>query len=1153
MKPGTPAGDPVEAEAISTSFFGTSSGFKPSSQDEPLYVGSIKTVIGHTEGTAGVAGVIKGSLALQRGIVPPNLLLNELSPAVKPFYGNLEILKEAKNWPALADGVPRRVSVNSFGFGGANGHVILEEYQSPGPGRGPAPWRKLSPFLFSAASETALTGALGALSSHLRANPTVDLRDLSWTLGARRSALPVRLSITALTTESLITKLDELSKTPKGVVTVSNSGNSGNSGSQYPRLLGVFTGQGAQWASMGVHLLSTSKLASDALQALQESLDSLPSEHAPAWSLREELSKDKNSSRVGEAAFSQPLCTAVQILLVDHLRAANVRFAAVVGHSSGEIAAAYAAGYLSARDAIRIAYYRGFFLHLARGPEGSGGGAMLAVGTTYEDAQALCALDEYVGRVVVAASNSPDSQTLSGDLEAVEEVKVILEDENKFARLLKVDKAYHSHHMIPCTGPYIEALKNAGIKSQQRQATDAVWISSVYGEDIEAIGTESLGAEYWGRNMANQVLFSQALVYAVGSTGPFDLALEVGPHPALKSPALNTIKSAAGQEIPYIGTLRRGANDAEAFAEALGALWASLGPRAVDLTALDQRLHGGDVGIPPPRLLKNLPAYVWEHDRTYWHESRYSKALRGSNQPQHQLLGSRIPDGTERNNEVRWKNHVHPRELPWLVGHQVERQLVFPAAGYLSAALEAVVQLYGIDSVRLVDIHDITIGQALVLQENSDVETLFSFRATEVTTDHVEAIFTFYSASAVTKSSTDLVKNASGRLRITLGAPADDVLPTPYAPERHQFLDVDPERFYSTVADVGLGYTGPFRKLSDTSRRMHEATGLIQTPDVEDEGDAHSPLLLHPGTLDCAIQAIILAHSYPGDGRVRSIYLPTGIDRVRINPSALAQLKGPAGSKLPFYASVTPGKQTDLSGDVEVHSQDGSTVLLQLQGLRTTPLTPPDASNDVRLFFETSWEVESPTGNLNMFPDKDAQEHSEEFALSFSLERVAYYYVKELDKAIPKDERASLEWHHKIFYEYIDHVVSWVAEGTHPYAKKEWVNDSQEDILSVIKRYVQMLANLVWVVWFVLSLICEINRFPNSIDLRIMQAVGENLLAAIRNEINILEAMVKDNMLTNFYAYALGMERYLLDLTRMVGQISRRFPHINVLEIGEFG
>ena len=974
-------------------------------------------------------------------------MLQDLSPAVKPFYDNLQIIKEAREWPELPVGTVHRVSVNSFGFGGANGHVILEKYERPALDPAATKLPQLAPFLFSAASEKSLTGTLAAFSSYLTTNPTTDLRDLSWTL-SKRSTLPVRLAVAAQTAESLISKLDELAKAPSGVVTTNNNA---SSAATYPSLLGIFTGQGAQWPAMGAHLLSTSKLAHNRIESLQESLNSLPTEHVPAWSLREELLKDKSQSRVGEAAFSQPLCTAVQILLVDHLKAANVRFSAVVGHSSGEIAAAYTAGYLSAQDAIRVAYYRGFFLHLARGPGGSPGG-MLAVGTSQEDAQTLCDLEEFTGWVVVAASNSPESQTLSGDLDAVEEVKIILEDEGKFARLLKVDKAYHSHHMIPATAPYVEALTKAGVKAQPRTSGDyPSWISSVYGEDIESVGTESLGAEYWSKNMANQVLFTQAVEYAVGSKGPFDLALEVGPHPALKSPALQTIQSVAGQPIPYAGTLRRGANDVDAFAEGLGSLWSFLGAMAIDIAAFDKALQA-DRGVPPPRLLKDAPAYVWDHDRVYWHESRYSKALRTSNLPPHQLLGTRRPDGTLGGGEVRWKNHLHPREVPWLVHHQVERAIIFPAAGYLSAALEAVVQLYGLESVRLVDIHDVNIGQALVLEENSDVETLFSLRVTNATDALVDAVFTFYSASA--KGSTELVKNASGRLRITLGSPRPDVLPTPYRPERHQFLEVETERFYNTVGEVGLGYTGPFRKLSDLSRRRNEATGLIQTPDLEDEGDASRPLLLHPGTLDCAIQSIILAHSYPGDGRVRSIYLPTVIETIRIDPAALAKSKGPPGSKLPFYATITSDKQTDLSGDVEIHSHDGSTVLVQLQGLRTTPLTPPAPSNDLKLFFETSWESEFPTGNSHMF-DND-EDNSEEFALSFSLERVAYYYVHQLYNAIPPSERAGLEWHHKIFYEYIDHVVEWVSAGTHPYAKKEWTNDSREVVLSIIKRQENM-------------------------------------------------------------------------------------------------
>ncbi|KAK4035028.1 hypothetical protein C8A01DRAFT_48697 [Parachaetomium inaequale] len=1136
---GTPAGDPVEAEAIRTAFFGPAVGFKASQDDAPLYVGSIKTVIGHTEGTAGVAGVIKGSLTLQHGVVPPNLLLNELNPAVKPFYDKLEVVKQAQAWPALPEGAPRRVSVNSFGFGGANAHAILESYHAPtstGSKREAEAGTSnshLAPFNFSASSEKALTRLLEIYASHLRANPGTNLGDLAFTLNTRRSTLPVRVSVSALDADRLATKLEELAKTPSGITTVNNSG----PGS--PALLGIFTGQGAQWASMGAKLLAGSALAAATARRLQDSLDSLPAGHRPEWTLLEELSKDKTTSRVGEAAFSQPLCTAVQIVLVDLLEAANVRFKAVVGHSSGEIGAAYAAGYLSAQDAIRIAYYRGYFLHLARGPEGSGAGAMMAVGTSYEDAQGLLELDELAGRVSIAASNSPESVTLSGDAEAIETAKAILEDENKFARLLKVDKAYHSHHMLPAAGPYTGALANGGIKAQSR-ADDGrdgrdgrerpVWISSVYAEDVETLGDRALGPEYWAQNMVGQVKFSQAVEQAASALGPFDLGLEVGPHPALKSPALQTIQAVTGQPIAYTGLLRRGTNDLEAFAEGLGAIWQSLGAGVVDFAGLEKR-EASASGRQPPALLKSLPSYPWEHDRIYWHESRWSKAFRSGKQPPHQLLGTRAPDGTEHEGEVRWRNRLHPREVPWLVHHQVERQIVFPAAGYVSAVVEAVAQLYGVASVQLLEFHNLVIGQALVLEENSDVETQFSLRTTPETeaalekggSKVIDALFAFYSASK--KDAVSMVKNASGRVRIILGTPSRDVLPRPHKPQR-EFLDVDPDRFYKTVGEVGFGYAGPFRKLRATRRRLDESAGLIQTPDASEEGKEgdFSRLILHPGTLDCAIQSIILAYSYPGDGKMRSIYLPTTIDQLRINVWASAELKGPPGSTLPFYASIAGSQaQGDLAGDVEIHSPDGATTLVQLQGLHTTPLTVPAPSNDVKLFFETTWDAEFPVGNQSLWEGSDSTGN---VALSFSLERVAYYYVRTLGEAIPSPERARLDWHHKIFWEYIDNIVAQVAAGTHPYAKSEWASDSREDILSIIKQY------------------------PDSIDLRLMRAVGDNMVAAARNEMNILEAMMKDNMLNDFYADALGMQEYLLDMSRMIGQLSHRFPHLSVLEIG---
>jgi hybrid polyketide synthase/nonribosomal peptide synthetase ACE1 len=207
------------------------------------------------------------------------------------------------------------------------------------------------------------------------------------------------------------------------------------------RVLGVFTGQGAQWAGMASKLINA-PAAMAIIDDLERSLSELK-DYPPQWSLKAELLADKSSSRIAEAALSQPACTAVQIVLVELLHAAGISFSAVVGHSSGEIGAAYAAGYLSASDAIRIAYYRGVHLRNAHGRNGEDG-AMIAVGTSYEDAKKVCNLRKFRGKICVAASNSSTSVTISGDATAIEAVKTVFEDEKRFARVLKVDKACKS-------------------------------------------------------------------------------------------------------------------------------------------------------------------------------------------------------------------------------------------------------------------------------------------------------------------------------------------------------------------------------------------------------------------------------------------------------------------------------------------------------------------------------------------------------------------------------------------------------------------------------------------------------------------------------------------------------------------------------------
>lgn len=273
---------------------------------------------------------------------------------------------------------------------------------------------------------------LSAYSRYLKTQPSADLLALSYMLGSKRTTHSFRAAFTAEDGEELINKLDAYIHDPRPSPTLPAS-----LCNPTPRILGIFTGQGAQWAGMARKLMLV-PAAITIVEELESSLAEL--QDPPTWSLRAEISKDASCSRVTEAAIAQPICTAAQILLVEMLRATGVRFSTVVGHSSGEIAAAFAADQLSARDAIRIAYYRGVHLPLVGGINGEAG-AMIAVGASYEEAQDICNSNRFHGRLCVGASNSAASVTLSGDIAAVQEVKDMFHAQNRFARLLRVDNA----------------------------------------------------------------------------------------------------------------------------------------------------------------------------------------------------------------------------------------------------------------------------------------------------------------------------------------------------------------------------------------------------------------------------------------------------------------------------------------------------------------------------------------------------------------------------------------------------------------------------------------------------------------------------------------------------------------------------------------
>lgn len=1034
------------------------------------------------------------------------MLFHTLSPAVAPFYNNLKIATTAEPWPKVSEGDPRRASVNSFGFGGTNAHVILESFTPTERQQGPCT-TAVTPLIFSAASESALQAMLIAYSTHILDNATLSLPDLSYTLHTKRSTLPVRAAFAATSPMDLVTKM-------KGHLE-SASANKGHavgvrSLAAPPCILGVFTGQGAQWATMGSQLIRESAYVREILQDLDCTLQTLPEAHRPSWSLVNEILADSLNSRLDEALIAQPLCTAVQIALVDLLSKAGVHFKAVVGHSSGEIAAAYAAGFISRSDAVRLAYYRGLFTKLAGRDKP---GAMIAVGTSMEDAIELCELPMFEGRLSVAACNSSASVTVSGDADAIEEAKEVFEQEKKFARLLKVDKAYHSHHMIPCAEPYLDALTACHIKPRQPK-NGCVWFSSRY-QGTKMDLSDDLKGVYWKDNMASPVFFSQAIQAAADQEGPFNLAIELGPHPALRGPALQNLQDVSGQNVPYTGTLSRGVNDVEAISAALGFVWAQLSSSIVDFNSYDALVSGSN----GRQLLTSLPTYPWDHDRVFWHDSRATKAYRNRKDPPHSLLGARITNGVDE--EVHWRNLLRPSELPWIHGHQLQGQMVLPAAAYIASAVEAA-RFLAIDMpVGVIDVCDFMIGKPLTFDdEESGVETLFTVsKISKNSVGDLSATFSYHACT--NRESETLTRLASGRVIVTIGEPSTDWLPL-RAPEPPNMADVDVGQFYSSLDHLGYGYTGDFRSLSGMKRKLNYGSAYLSVPSKDDS--TADVLLIHPATLDMAFQAIFLAYWWPNDGSLEQLHVPTSIRNIRIN-FALCQKEMSPGAVLPLISYLTENPLTTsiINGDVDIFAMDGHTKLIQVEGVKVVPFSEGSAQYDRQMFSEHIWGPAFPDCELAIAGSRAT---ADDYKLATFLERVSLFYMKNLDSVVPKEQRLNLNWHHEALFEFTSHILSQTRAGRQPFCKKEWLDDTWGEIKAIMDLY------------------------PDSIEMKLTRTVGENLPATVRGESPILQHLLEDNLLNNYYTDAMGITEPTEFLARTIAQTVHRYPHMNILEIG---
>ncbi|WP_055526186.1 type I polyketide synthase [Streptomyces graminilatus] len=580
---GTRLGDPIEAQALLGVFAG-------GERERPLFVGSLKSNIGHTQAVSGVAGVVKTVMALRAGVLPRTLHVGEPSTEVDWSSGAVELLTEERAWPET--GRPRRAGVSSFGISGTNVHVILEQAEeleeaeefgeavqavASAPLSGPVPWT------VSAATGAALRDQARRLHDHLTEHPDLTTTDVGHSLATTRAALEHRAVLVADDRDGFLNRLNALAEDAETPGLVTGAGTKA-------KTVFVFPGQGSQWVGMAVELLASSPVFAARMAECEQALSGFVD-----WSLTEVLGDEAQLARVDVV---QPVLWAVMVSLAAVWRSYGVEPAAVVGHSQGEIAAAVVAGGLSLEDGARVVALRSRAI-LAL----SGQGGMVSVQLPADNVRQELA--RWDGRIDLAAVNGPASVVVAGETDALDELLAWAEEEGVRARRIAVDYASHSFQVEGLRAELAERLADVTPLSSQ-----VAFYSAVTGERLD---TKNLDGEYWFRNLRQPVEFERVtrLLLEQGH----DVFVEASPHPVLTAAVQDTAES-ADREVAVTGTLRRGEGGAER-------LLLSLGEAYVHGAGVAWRDWFAGSGAKPV----DLPTYAFQH-RRYWMEVPTGAATR---------------------------------------------------------------------------------------------------------------------------------------------------------------------------------------------------------------------------------------------------------------------------------------------------------------------------------------------------------------------------------------------------------------------------------------------------------------------------------------------------------------------------------------------
>jgi acyl transferase domain-containing protein/acyl carrier protein len=874
---GTKLGDPIEAQALLATYG------QDRAAGQPLYLGSVKSNIGHAQAAAGAAAVIKAVLAIQRGVMPRTLHVDEPTPVVDWEAGQVALLTAARPWPQT--GAPRRAAVSSFGISGTNAHLIIE--QAPelaanpapedAPGGGPAGSGPAGPvpLVVSARTEAALAGQAARLADWLADSPELPLADLGHSLATTRSAFPYRAAAVAASHQEARDKLAALAagQAAPGLARGYARPQSGRHGAGAGTpVVFVFPGQGAQWAGMGAELLRDEPAFAGAMAECAAAL--VPWTH---WSVLDVIRQVPDAPSLDRVDVVQPALWAVMVSLARLWQSYGVTPAAVAGHSQGEIAAAVIADGLSLTDAAAVIALRSQLMaaHM------TGRNGMASIAEPEQRVQAR--LGRLVRQLSIAAVNGPGQVVVAGQAQALDELIAGCQADGVRARRIAVDYASHSRQVEVIRDQLLEALGHIRPKDGR-----VPFYSAVTGGHI---ATGGLDAEYWYRNLREQVRF-ETVIRALAASG-HQAFLEVSPHPVLSLAVTETLaaaaqdSAAAGSDPAVLGTLRRGEGDRRRFLT-------SLAEAQVHGTAVDW------AAVFPGAAQVALPTYAFDRQR-YWLSRSFAAgggdaASLGLDGAGHPILAAGVAMADA--GGYLFTGQLSARTHPWIGEHLVMGAIIVPGTGFVEMAVRAARQA-GCDLVE-----ELTLEAPLMLPEQGARQLQLSVGPPDhdgrrsLSIHSRQAAGTGAGEEAGSSEEQAWLRHATGVLGV---APASGEAPsselTVWPPAGADAVDLSD--FYDRAALGGLEYGPRFRGLRAAWQRGNDIFAELALP--QENRAEGAEFLLHPGLFDAALQATALGDVEAGkaDEDAGKVRLPFAWRGVRVHATGASVLRA--------RLSATPG------------------------------------------------------------------------------------------------------------------------------------------------------------------------------------------------------------------------------------------------------